>query len=152
MKQKHYFMMVVRNGQLSLLVKSRQKKEILFKTSFNDGNWHHVVIRHDERKLTMLVDNQAPQSIKIQKKIGLQSMIYIGGIPESGTSIPDQVVVKLETLKGCIRGLRVNGNVLDMVGSTSSAHNVGQCFPSVESGAYFQDDAYAVYSEHKEKY
>ncbi|RLU21684.1 hypothetical protein DMN91_006060 [Ooceraea biroi] len=130
---------------LLLLVKSKQRKEIVFKTPFNDGNWHHVVISHEERKLTLLVDTQTPRSLKVPKRIGLASMMYIGGLPESGTPIPEQVVVKLETLKGCIRGLKVNGNVYDMVGSTSRAFNVGQCFPSVESGAYFQDEAYAIY-------
>nr|XP_034195684.1 laminin subunit alpha-1 isoform X1 [Osmia lignaria] len=149
-RPKHYLMVVIRDGQLLLLVKSKQKKEILFKTPFNDGNWHHVVISHDERKLTLLVDAQTPRTIKVPRKIGLASMMYIGGLPESGTPIPEQVVVKLETLKGCIRGLRVNGNVYDMVGSTSRAYHVGQCFPNVESGAYFQDEAYAIYKRNFE--
>ncbi|XP_076245323.1 wing blister [Calliopsis andreniformis] len=149
-RPKNYLMVVIRDGQLLLLVKSKQKKEILFKAPFNDGNWHHVVISHDERKLTLLVDFQTPRTIKVPRKIGLASMMYIGGLPESGTPIPEQVVVKLETLKGCIRGLRVNGNVYDMVGSTSRAYQVGQCFPNVESGAYFQDEAYAIYKRNFE--
>ncbi|XP_036145001.1 laminin subunit alpha-1 isoform X3 [Monomorium pharaonis] len=142
---KHYLMVLIRDGQLLLIVRSKQKKEMLFKTPFNDGNWHHVVISHEERKLTLLVDTQAPRILKVPKRIGLASMMYIGGLPESGTPIPEQVVVRLETLKGCIRGLKINGNVYDMVGSTSRAFNVGQCFPSVESGAYFQGEAYAIY-------
>ncbi|XP_076178093.1 laminin subunit alpha-1-like [Ptiloglossa arizonensis] len=150
LRPKHYLMIVIRDGQLLLLVKSKRKKDILFKTPFNDGNWHHVVISHDERKLTLLVDSQTPRTIKVPTKIGLASMMYIGGLPESGTLIPEQVVVKLETLKGCIRGLRVNGNVYDMVGSTSRAFQVGQCFPNVESGAYFQDEAYAIYKRNFE--
>ncbi|XP_066580920.1 laminin subunit alpha-1 [Prorops nasuta] len=147
LKLKHYLLVTIRDGQLLLLVKSKQKKEILYKTPFNDGNWHHVVLSHEERKLTLVVDSQTPRTIKVPRKIGLATMMYIGGLPESGTPIPEQVVVKLETLKGCIRGLRVNGNVYDMVGSTSRAFHVGQCFPSVESGAYFQDEAYAVYNK-----
>ncbi|XP_043794597.1 laminin subunit alpha-2 isoform X1 [Apis laboriosa] len=150
LRPKHYLMVVIRDGQLLLLVKSKQKKEILFKMPFNDGNWHHVVISHDERKLTLLVDSLTPHTIKVPRKIGLASMMYIGGLPESGTPIPEQVVVKLETLKGCIRGLRINGNVFDMVGSTSRAYQVGQCFPNVESGAYFQDEAYAIYKRNFE--
>ncbi|XP_017882648.2 laminin subunit alpha-1 [Ceratina calcarata] len=150
LRPKHYLMVVIRDGQLLLLVKSKQKKEILFKTPFNDGNWHHVVISHNERKLTVLVDAQTPPTIKVPRKIGLASMMYIGGLPESGTPIPEQVVVKLETLKGCIRGLKINGNVYDMVGSTSRAYHVGQCFPNVESGAYFQDEAYAIYKRNFE--
>ncbi|XP_078049382.1 wing blister isoform X1 [Augochlora pura] len=149
-RPKNYLMIVIRDGQLLLLVKSKQKREIPFRTPFNDGNWHHVVISHEERKLTLLVDSQTPRTIKVPRKIGLASMMYIGGLPESGTPIPEQVVVKLETLKGCIRGLRVNGNVYDMVGSTSRAYHVGQCFPNVESGAYFQDEAYAIYKRNFE--
>ncbi|XP_035736479.1 laminin subunit alpha-1-like [Vespa mandarinia] len=150
LRLKHYLMIVIRDGQLLLLVKCKQKKEILFKTPFNDGNWHHVVLSHDERRLTLVVDTQTPRTIKVPKKIGLAPMMYIGGLPESGTPLPEQIVVKLETLKGCIRGLRVNGNIYDMVGSTSRAYNVGQCFPSVESGAYFQDEAYAIYKRNFE--
>ncbi|XP_046413773.1 laminin subunit alpha-1-like [Neodiprion fabricii] len=150
-KLKHYMMMVVRNGQLSLIIKTnQQKKEILFRSTFNDGNWHHVVVRHDERTLTLSVDSQAPQTIRIQRRIGLVTMMYMGGLPESGTPIPEQVVVKLETLKGCIKGLKVNGIIHDMVGTTSRPYNIGQCFPSVESGAYFQDDAYAIYKNNFE--
>lgn len=96
----------------------------------------------------MVVDTQTPMSIKVPKKIGLTNVMFIGGTPESGTPLPEQVVVKLQTLKGCIRGLKVNGNVYDMVGSTSRPYNVGQCFPNVESGAYFQDEAYALYSKY----
>ncbi|XP_015124906.1 laminin subunit alpha-1, partial [Diachasma alloeum] len=144
-KRKQYLMVIIKDSMLSLIVKSKQKKEMVFKTPFNDGNWHHVVIGHEERRLTLVVDAQSPRAVKVPKKIGLESMMYIGGLPESGTPFPDQVVAKLETLKGCIRGLKVNGNVYDMVGSTSRPFNVGQCFPSVESGAYFQDDSFAVY-------
>lgn len=145
LRLKHYLMVLIRDGQLLLVVKSKQRKEILFKTPFNDGNWHHVVISHEERKLTLLVDTQTPRVLKVPKRIGLASMMYIGGLPESGTPLPEQVVIKLETLKGCIRGLKINENIYDMVGSTSRAFNVGQCFPSVESGAYFQGEAYAIY-------
>ncbi|XP_039307072.1 laminin subunit alpha-1 isoform X3 [Solenopsis invicta] len=145
LRLRHYLMVLIRDGQLLLVVRSKQRKEILFKTPFNDGNWHHVVISHEEKKLTLLVDTQTPRVLKVPKKIGLASMMYIGGLPESGTPIPEQVVVRLATLKGCIRGLKINGNVYDMVGSTSRAFNVGQCFPSVESGAYFQGEAYAIY-------
>jgi laminin alpha 1/2 len=145
---KNYLAVIIRDGQLLLIIKSKQKKEILFRTPFNDGNWHHVTIGHGGRKLTMIVDAQTPMTIKVPKKIGLTNVMYIGGIPESGTPLPEQVVVKIETLKGCIRGLKVNGNVYDMVGSTSRPYNVGQCFPNVEGGAYFQDEAYAIYSKY----
>ncbi|KAF7990369.1 hypothetical protein HCN44_000174 [Aphidius gifuensis] len=148
-RRKQYLMSIIRDGQLVLLLKSKKKKEIIFKTLLNDGNWHHIIINYDERKMLMIVDSQEPRTIKVPKKIGLESMMYIGGMPESGTPFPDQVVAKLETLKGCIRGLKVNGNIYDMVGSTSRAVSVGQCFSDVESGAYFQGDAYAVY---KKKY
>ncbi|XP_011501171.1 PREDICTED: laminin subunit alpha-1 [Ceratosolen solmsi marchali] len=147
---KNYLAVIIRDGQLLLLIKSKQKKEILFRTPFNDGNWHHVTIGHGGRKLTMIVDTQTPITIKVPKKIGLTNVMYIGGIPESGTPLPEQVVTKVETLKGCIRSLKVNGNVYDMVGSTSRPYNVGQCFPNIEGGAYFQDEAYAIYKKNFE--
>ncbi|XP_032674953.1 laminin subunit alpha-1 isoform X4 [Odontomachus brunneus] len=150
LRLKNYLMVVIQDGQLVLLLKGKQQRQLLFKTPFNDGNWHHVVLSHDERKLTLLVDTQTPRTLKVPRRAGLASMMYIGGLPENGTPLPDNVVTKLETLKGCIRGLRVNGNVYDMVGSTSRAFNVGQCFPSVESGAYFQDEAYAIYQKNFE--
>ncbi|XP_034944517.1 laminin subunit alpha-1-like isoform X2 [Chelonus insularis] len=149
-KRKQYLMVIVRDSHLVLIMKSKQRKEVAFKSPFNDGNWHHVVINHEEKRLTLVVDSQTPRTMKVPKKIGLETMMYIGGLPESGTPFPEQVVGKLETLKGCIRGLRVNGNIYDMVGSTSRPFNVGQCFPSVESGAYFQDEAYAVYKKNFE--
>lgn len=139
---------MIRDGQLLLIIKSKKKKEMLFKTVYNDGNWHHVTIGHNGKTLSMIVDTQTPMSVKVPKKIGLTNVMYIGGIPESGTPLPEQIVSKLETLKGCIRGLKINGNIYDMVGSTSRPVNIGQCFPNVESGAYFQDEAYAVYSKH----
>ncbi|XP_014204068.2 laminin subunit alpha-1 [Copidosoma floridanum] len=147
---KNYLVVMIRDSQLLLIIKSKQKKEMLFKTPFNDGNWHHVTIGHDGKKLSMIVDTQTPMSVRVPKKIGLTNVMYIGGIPESGTPLPEQIVSKLETLKGCIRGLKVNGNIYDMVGSTSRPVNVGQCFPNVESGAYFQDEAYAVYKKNFE--
>ncbi|EFN76045.1 Laminin subunit alpha-1 [Harpegnathos saltator] len=150
LRLKNHLMVIIQDGQLLLSLKGKQQRQMLFKTPFNDGNWHHVVLSHDDRKLTLLVDTQTPRILKVPRRAGLTSMMYIGGLPESGTPFPDNVISKLETLKGCIRGLRVNGNVYDMVGSTSRAFNVGQCFPSVESGAYFQDEAYAIYQKNFE--
>ena len=146
-RPKNYLAVILRDSNLLLITKNKQKKEIVFETPFNDGNWHHVTIGHGSRKITVIVDAQSPKTIKVPKKIGLTNVMYIGGLPEGGTPLPDQLVDKLEGLKGCIRELKINGNVFDMVGSTSRPYNVGQCFPNIESGAFFQEEAYAVYSK-----
>ncbi|XP_025159598.1 laminin subunit alpha-1 isoform X2 [Harpegnathos saltator] len=54
LRLKNHLMVIIQDGQLLLSLKGKQQRQMLFKTPFNDGNWHHVVLSHDDRKLTLL--------------------------------------------------------------------------------------------------
>lgn len=54
----------------------------------------------------------------------------------------------METFKGCVRRLKVNGFPRDLTSNKTNdvLHNTGECFPHIESGSYFNGDAFAIYS------
>ncbi|KFM68914.1 hypothetical protein X975_12638, partial [Stegodyphus mimosarum] len=49
----------------------------------------------------------------------------------------------MESFKGCISNFNFNGKFLDL--AKGELQNVGQCFSTIEPGAYFAGDAYAIY-------
>ncbi|KAI5705223.1 hypothetical protein M8J75_013109 [Diaphorina citri] len=144
-KQSHYLMTSLRNGRLSVLLKSRGKAEVMSQGVLNDGQWHMVRIEKAEKELIVHVDSILAGSTKAPRRLSIGNVMYVGGIPEHVMDSTEPVIQRTDTLKGCIQKLSVNGHAEDLVGETAQHHNVGQCFPSVERGSYFPGDAYAVY-------
>jgi len=48
---------------------------------------------------------------------------------------------------GCIRSLRVNNVIQNLISNKTSHNNIGQCFAKIERGAYFRGDSYAIYND-----
>ena len=138
----------MRDGKLSFIIRGRKKEELSVPAKLNDGNWHQVKITCIDRKTTLSVQitqggppNQA--TMKLPKKLGASKILFAGGIPEN-TTLPNELLSKLEEFKGCMRRFIVNGLTQDLA---RNHKNVGQCFPKVEKGSFFPGDAYAVYSK-----
>lgn len=150
-KPKHFIGLMLRDGQLNLIVRGRKKEELNLPKQLNDGQWHHVVLNSVSKKLNVRVEigmngQYSSANIKLPKRINAANMIYVGGISENSLTLPTELVAKLEGFKGCVRRFRVNNNTQDLV-RPGRHFNVGQCFPKVEKGSYFPGDAYAVYSK-----
>lgn len=93
-----------------------------------------------------ITDQRTSAQMKIPKKIGASNTMFIGGLPENGIQLPTELLMRLETFKGCIREMTINNSIQDL--ARPGKHlNVGQCFPKVEKGSFFPGDAYAIYSE-----
>lgn len=150
-KPKHFIGLVLRDGQLNLIVRGRKKEELNLPKQLNDGQWHHVILNSVAKKLNVRVEigmngQYSSANIKLPKRISAANMMYVGGVSDNSLSLPVELVAKLEGFKGCVRRFRVNNNTQDLV-RPGRHFNVGQCFPRVEKGSYFPGDAYAVYSE-----
>lgn len=143
--------MILRDGQLNLIVRGRKKEELNLPKQLNDGQWHHVILNSVAKKLNVRVEigmngQYSSANIKLPKRISAANMMYVGGVSDNSLTLPVELVAKLEGFKGCVRRFRVNNNTQDLV-RPGRHFNVGQCFPRVEKGSYFPGDAYAVYSE-----
>ncbi|XP_071452213.1 laminin subunit alpha-2-like [Hetaerina americana] len=162
--QRQTFLMVsLKNSQVHVFVHGKKKHETTLPGVFNDGSWHNVTLRKEDRKLWLSVDKNKPSRMKVPKRLGgggAGSMgagdIYIGGIPNADSpsgdtwlaSLPENLrtqVSRVENFKGCVRDLTVDNIPRDLVGERATPHRVGQCFPIIETGSYFPGDAYAVY-------
>ncbi|RZF45582.1 hypothetical protein LSTR_LSTR014741, partial [Laodelphax striatellus] len=146
-KRMHYMMGALRNGRLQIVVKGRRKTEMTAQAVLNDGAWHHMILEKEDRKMTLSVDSIDPEKTKTPKKMNIGPIIYLGGIPEGATTLPESLVSKLPSFKGCMQGMKLNGHMEDLVGDKVKSHKVGQCFPQVERGSYFPGDAYAIYEK-----
>ncbi|XP_045515231.1 laminin subunit alpha-1 isoform X2 [Pieris brassicae] len=144
-KAKHYTALVMHEGKMRLIVRGRKRKEISLATSLADGTWRAVTVRISRNRLVLssggaAATSRAPAHSRANR-------IYVGGLP-AGHSLPNipNAVLRVGSFRGCIRRVSVCGRAEDLVRDARAHAAVGQCFPSVERGAYFAGDAYAVWS------
>ncbi|XP_033151119.1 laminin subunit alpha-1 isoform X1 [Drosophila mauritiana] len=150
-KPKHYVALVLKDGQLVLVVRGRRREELQLTAKLNDGEWHRVTISCHDRKVTMSVeigrtDQKTSAQMKLPKKIGASQLLLVGGLPQSPVKVSSDLYVRLEPFKGCLRRVSINNNTQDLA-RPGKHSNVGQCFPTVERGSYFPGDAYAIYKK-----
>lgn len=151
-KQKHFIALILRNGQLNLLIRGRKKIEMTIPRKLNDGQWHRIILNGINKMVNVQIqigtDSQTTvaDNVKMPRRISASNMMYIGGISDSMVPLPIELQSKLEQFKGCIRRFKVNNSTQDL--ARPGRHvNIGQCFPKVEKGSYFPGDAYAIYSK-----
>lgn len=87
--------LTLNDGHLLLTFRGKRKAELKQSPKLNDGQWHHVVIKCNERITTINVNNmkgkQHTVHLKLPKRLHLSNMISFGGIPENRSSLPKQV-------------------------------------------------------------
>ncbi|ALC39660.1 wb, partial [Drosophila busckii] len=157
-KTKHYVALLLKDGQLVLIVRGRRREELKLTAKLNDGEWHKVSISCHERKVTMSVeigrtDQKTSAQMRLPKKIGASQLLLVGGVPQTPLKVPSELYARLEKFRGCLRRVSINNSTQDL--ARPGKHlNVGQCFPNVERGSFFAGDAYAIYKKnfHVAKY
>ncbi|XP_067621354.1 laminin subunit alpha-1 isoform X1 [Eurosta solidaginis] len=148
-KHKHYVALLLKDGQLLLIVRGRRREELKLTAKLDDGEWHHVTVLCQERKITMSVeigqtDQKTSAQMKVPRKIAATNVLYVGGLPDKQPKMPAELLQRLEAFKGCLRHMTINNSTQDLARPGKHQH-VGQCFPKVEKGSYFPGDAYAIY-------
>lgn len=141
----------MRNGNVILTLRGRQRNEISIPMKTNNGQWHHVTVESKNHVVTLIVNSNGKNKkedqakMKIPKKFFASNLLFIGGLPPNVPKLHREVISKKEDFKGCIRRFNVNGITQDL---TKHFYNLGQCFPRIEKGSYFSGDAYAEYSKY----
>jgi len=81
-KPKHYVALILKDGQLVLVVRGRRREELQLTAKLNDGEWHRVTISCQDRKVTMSVEIgrtdqkiPVPQSSGYHRKTGFRHQI-----------------------------------------------------------------------------
>uniref|UniRef100_A0A8C4UMY3 Laminin subunit alpha 3 n=1 Tax=Falco tinnunculus TaxID=100819 RepID=A0A8C4UMY3_FALTI len=87
-------------------------KRIKIKTSikYNDGQWHTVVFSVDGKDVRLVVDGLRAQHGRLatNSAINIKPPIYVGGLPSlKRQNIP------MNSFKGCLRNLKMNGKVMN---------------------------------------
>lgn len=148
-KPKHFFAVILRNGQLNVIARGRKRMESILARKLNDGTWHRITLKRINKQLTIRcqsidTNEMDEENLKMPRRIS--STMYIGGIADSMLSFLVEFTSKYDQFKGCIRRFLLNNLSQDL--ATPGRHfAIGQCFPNVEHGSYFGGDAYAIYSE-----
>ncbi|XP_041451135.1 laminin subunit alpha-1 isoform X1 [Drosophila obscura] len=150
-KPKHYVVLLLKDGQLVLVVRGRRREELQLTAKLNDGEWHRVTVSCHERKVTMSVeigrtDQKTSAQMKLPKKIGASQLLLVGGLPQAPVKVASELYMRLDHFKGCLRRVTINNSTQDLA-RPGKHSNVGQCFPTVERGSYFPGDAYAIYKK-----
>ncbi|GIZ05374.1 putative extracellular matrix glycoprotein laminin subunit beta [Caerostris extrusa] len=128
-------------GRVVINLYDRKARRVVNPGYLNDGNWHHVDISKVGRHLVFRVDSKKKgQTLKVRRRLTLRSPMYVGGAPEEIEAIHKVV---MESFKGCIRNFHLNSKYLDI--ASGELQNVGHCFSTIEPGAFFSGDAFAIY-------
>ncbi|XP_013886048.1 laminin subunit alpha-5 [Austrofundulus limnaeus] len=122
----------VSDGFLLLSVDAgRTKVSLRSNKKYQDERWHTVFIRHEDSRISLIIDGISAQSKRIPSgtKTRISGPLYIGGVPAVKTSQGCDAFI------GCVRDLTLN-----RVPAGVPAHSQGTvpCFPSpLQPGAYF---------------
>lgn len=148
-KPKHFFAVILRNGQLNVIARGRKRMESILTRKLNDGTWHRITLKRINKQLTIRcqsidTNEMDEQTLKMPRRIS--STMYIGGIADSMLSFLVELTSKYDQFKGCIRRFLLN-NLSQDLAAPDRHFAIGQCFPNVEHGSFFGGDAYAIYSE-----
>lgn len=151
-KQKHFFTLILRNGQLNVVARGRKRMETIMSRKLNDGNWHRITLKCVNKVLAIRIQSDGysnsfdEEALKMPRKISASNNMYVGGVVDNMMSFSAEITSKLEQFKGCIRRFLLN-NISQDLARPGRHLAIGQCFPNVEKGSYFAGDAYAIYSK-----
>nr|XP_042897336.1 laminin subunit alpha-1 isoform X3 [Parasteatoda tepidariorum] len=138
-----HFSLMLLGGRAVINMFDRKARRATNPAHLNDGNWHHISVNKTGRQMVFSVDyKKRGINFKVRRRLALRSPLYVGGVPEDMEPIPKVV---MESFRGCIRNFNLNGYYLDI--ASSELHNVGHCFSTIEPGASFSGDAYAIYAD-----
>ncbi|KAK8738879.1 hypothetical protein OTU49_003716 [Cherax quadricarinatus] len=142
----------LRNGRVIVSLRKHNKKgpkdtEAISPPGLNTGQWRKVMIEKVRKRLHLFIDNQLVKKVKAPRKMNVGRALFLGSLP-ANIVIPD-TMQETETLRGCLRNLKINGEDFEIPNNRRRDHivGVGQCFASVQPGSYFPGDAYAIYSD-----
>ncbi|CAG4991454.1 unnamed protein product [Colias eurytheme] len=154
LKPKHFTALILHEGKVRLIVRGRKKKEVTLPTVLADGTWRSISVRISRSRVLLSHGAGGAAAAGRAPPHSRAARIYVGGLPAALPNVPPAVGRwgGWGGLRGCVRRVRVCGRADDLVRDARAHHAVGQCFPSVERGAYFAGmytcagDAYAVWS------
>ena len=89
------------------------------------------------------MDSDPPTKAAITRKVPVIAPMYVGGLP---LFYDAQEGLVSESFKGCLRGLELNKNLVD-VANSKSIMGVRPCFATNEPGVHFDGYGYAVYGK-----
>ncbi|XP_036438439.1 laminin subunit alpha-4 isoform X1 [Colossoma macropomum] len=129
------------HGKLTFTFGSAQQELRLQTTdTYNDGQWHNIILVRDDNVGRMVVDGVSVVEEKLPNRnisLLLQDPLYVGGVPPGRAQkhIPKSSV---SSFSGCVRGLQLNGR---WISSVSRSFGVTPCFEGpTEPGAYFSEE------------
>ncbi|XP_048259836.1 neurexin-1-like isoform X2 [Haliotis rufescens] len=80
---------------------------------FDDGRWHHLVVRREAREISVEVDGVHRKSGSTTGQFTLlsSSLLYVGGSPNTATLVGSRVT---QNFKGCMRKVRYKADTIDL--------------------------------------
>uniref|UniRef100_A0AAR2JA70 Laminin, alpha 4 n=1 Tax=Pygocentrus nattereri TaxID=42514 RepID=A0AAR2JA70_PYGNA len=128
------------HGKLTFTLGSGQQ-ELRLQTmdTYNDGQWHNIILVRDGNVGQLVVDGVLVVEEKLPNRnisLLLQDPLCVGGVPPGRAQkhIPRSV----SSFSGCVRGLQLNGR---WITAMSRSFGVTPCFEGpTEPGAYFSEE------------
>uniref|UniRef100_A0A146MHL0 Laminin subunit alpha n=2 Tax=Lygus hesperus TaxID=30085 RepID=A0A146MHL0_LYGHE len=110
-------------------------------TSVNDGKWHTIEFKRQGESGLLLIDGVEESEGKSSgqtKSLNVSAPFYVGGI---SPAVPKEKQTPLRgannTLDGCVRNVRLNGNPFNRDKKQRLDFGVIPCSDNYESGVYF---------------
>ena len=94
--QSSFFAAQLRNGVVMLIYENRGKvKEVKVRptSSVTDGEWHTIVIQKSKKRVTLFIDDIDSKSGRTPKKLKIDEILFVGGIPSSFINLVNDKIV-----------------------------------------------------------
>ncbi|XP_053572129.1 sex hormone-binding globulin [Bombina bombina] len=143
-----WFLLGLRDGRPEIQICNQiAKLSVAGGPKINDGEWHKILVRSDEHRIVLEVDDQETLRIGHVTEVVSQSLdttmrIAVGGILTNHTYLMEPLVTPLD---GCLRNWVWLSLTPEWLHDPASLNPPKRCFSSHRRGSYFPGTGKAVY-------
>ncbi|GJQ84232.1 LanA [Trypoxylus dichotomus] len=132
----NFIILYMENGYLIYKVRSSKDAGHSLQSAdkFNDGEWHNVVLLHNQSMQLVVDDNlQTESKTKAIGKLEVDELFMLGGVREDSQYGLETDVNNVHSFKGCIKNFYMNNKPMEK----PRKFDVQPCPENVEEGNFF---------------
>ncbi|KAK9737572.1 Laminin G domain [Popillia japonica] len=137
----NFVILYMESGQIIYKILSNKIIHDLQTTkTFNDGEWHKIVIVNNQSMQLMVDDNlEGERKSKSIQKLEIAEPLFLGGLRDEQMGLLSEYGNVVHSFKGCIRDFHVTNRPMEKPRKV----DVQRCLENIEEGNYF-NGGYAV--------
>ncbi|XP_065836275.1 laminin subunit gamma-1-like [Oscarella lobularis] len=141
-----FFGMEIRGGKVRVVFNAGSTNiEAITNSSYNDGQFHKIVVARSDRSVTLTVDSETVSASSPSRRVGIDSdrKFFIGGVAAGSpaTGLLTSGEASRPSAISCFANVTLNGRTLDLDNPVDSA-GIGVCPGTGGAGAHYDGTGY----------